>query len=69
MEIDYYAQINFQGFSKLVDSIGGITVDSDRSFVSEDGFSYSKGTNYLTGETALSFVRERHAFADGDIQR
>ena len=69
VEIDYYAQINFQGFSKLVDSIGGITVDSDKSFVSEDGFSYSKGTNYLTGETALSFVRERHAFADGDIQR
>ncbi|MEE1303697.1 MAG: LCP family protein [Agathobacter sp.] len=69
VEIEYYAQINFQGFSKLVDSIGGITVDSDRSFVSEDGFSYSKGTNYLTGETALSFVRERHAFADGDIQR
>lgn len=68
-EIEFYGQINFEGFSRLVDAIGGITVDSDKSFRSEDGYQYAKGLNTLNGAMALSFVRERHAFADGDIQR
>lgn len=69
IEIDYYAQINFTGFEKLVDDLDGITVTCEKSFRSADGFRYSKGENYLDGEEALSFVRERDAFGDGDYQR
>lgn len=68
--VDYYAQINFSGFETMVDAIGGITVDSDRAFrCSEGGYYISKGINQLNGATALSYVRERHAFADGDNTR
>lgn len=68
--VDYYAQINFSGFETMVDAIGGITVESDRAFrCSEGGYYISQGTNQLNGAVALSYVRERHAFADGDNTR
>ena len=42
---------------------------SDYDFTSIDGFRYSKGYNKVNGEEALSFARERKAFAAGDNQR
>lgn len=69
IEVDYYAQINFTGFKTLIDDIGGVTVYCERGFTSADGYKYSKGENTLDGEYALSFVRERDAFGDGDHQR
>lgn len=68
-EIKYYAQINFKGFSALVDAFGGVTVENNKSFTSDDDFFYPQGTVTMDGEHALSFVRERHSFADGDNQR
>lgn len=75
-DVDYYAQINFSGFEKLVDAVGGITVDVEKSFTSvpkastaEVSYSFSKGENQLNGAKALAFVRERKAFSDGDLAR
>jgi LCP family protein required for cell wall assembly len=69
-QVDYYMQINFSGFTKLVDSLGGITVESEKSFYcSEGGYYISQGTNTLNGTVALSYVRERKAFSDGDNSR
>ena len=68
--VDYYVQINFNGFSTMIDAIGGITIDSEKSFrTSEGGYYISQGTNQLNGTVALSYVRERKAFADGDNAR
>lgn len=68
--VDYYVQINFSGFETLVDAIGGITVEAEKSFqTSEGGYFISKGTNQLNGKVALSYVRERKSFADGDNAR
>ena len=65
--VDYYVQINFSGFETLVDAIGGITVEAEKSFrTSEGGFYINQGTNQLNGKVALSYVRERKSFADGD---
>ncbi len=66
--IDYYGQINFTGFEKLIDDIGGVTVTAPEDFTA-DGYSYKKGENYLNGAQALAFARERHSFASGDNQR
>ncbi len=69
-DIDYYAQINFNGFEKMIDAIGGIEVTSPKSFTTTHGNYYIKeGENTLNGNQALCFVRERYAFADGDFQR
>ncbi len=69
MEIQYHLKVNFTTVTGLVDALGGITVVSDKAFTSRDGFSYVEGENYLNGEQALSFARERKAFAAGDRQR
>lgn len=69
-DVHYYAQVSFVGFTRLIDAMGGITVYSDASFyAAESGTQINKGDNYLTGEEALGFVRERHNLADGDAAR
>ena len=68
--VNYYAQINFTGFETLVDAVGGVTVESEIAFTTkEDHIFIQQGVNKLNGREALSFVRERYAFASGDNQR
>lgn len=70
IDIKYYAQLNFTGFTRLIDAIGGITVYSEKEFVStSEGILIQKGTNHLDGAAALEFVRERKQFGDGDNAR
>lgn len=76
VKIDYYVRLNFTSLIKIVDLLGGIDVKSKYAF--ETGiydstmtktYKFKKGLNHLDGDAALSFVRERHSFADGDITR
>lgn len=67
--VDYSMQINFTGFETLIDAIGGVDVDVDQAVTTDDGYSFSEGMNRMDGQEALSFVRERHHFADGDNAR
>lgn len=69
IQIDYYVRMNFSGYEKIIDSLGGIDVYSEYDFTVEPIKHYVKGMNHLTGLEALAFARERHAFAAGDIQR
>ena len=68
--VPYYAQVSFNGFVRLIDAMGGIEVYSDQSFFSAHSQTdIVKGYNFLNGEEALSFVRERHNLPDGDAAR
>lgn len=67
--IQYYARIDFNGFEKLIDDMGGITVTVDRTFIDEqypaENFEYQvvnfkQGTQKMNGDTALKFARSRH---------
>ena len=70
IDIDYYFRVNFSGFEKIIDALGGITVNSEKSFTTHDGqFYFNKGENTVRGAAALAFARERKAFSDGDRQR
>ena len=69
IDINYYVKVNFTSVIDIVNILGGITVDSERSFTSVSGYYFKKGINNLDGERALAFVRERYAFQDGDRQR
>lgn len=75
IDINYYVKVNFSTIIKLVDTIGGIDVDSKYSFTEDSSccpkryYKYKKGINHLNGDQALAFARERHAFNDGDVQR
>ena len=62
--IQFYGQVNFAGFKKLIDAIGGVDVYSDVAFGQ-----FKKGNNHLNGEQALAFARDRYSFASGDNMR
>lgn len=66
--IDYYMQVNMEGFKDIVDAVGGITVQNDLDFT-QDGFHFPKGEVNLNGEKALSFTRMRHEDPRGDFGR
>lgn len=70
IDVNYYAQLNFVGFTRLVDALGGITVYSEKEFVStSEGILIPKGYSHLDGAAALEFVRERKQFSGGDRMR
>lgn len=66
--LDKYFRVNFAGFIKIIDALGGIDVNSDYDF-STGGYTFTKGSNHVDGSAALAFARERYAFAEGDRQR
>ncbi len=68
-KIDYYIQLNMSGFRKLIDAIGGVDVEADRSFETDWKTSFQKGINHVNGKEALTFVRERHHNSKGVEQR
>lgn len=69
IDINYYVKVNFTSLTDIVDALGGVDVYSEYSFYSTNFIYYNKGYNYVDGAKALEFVRERHAFIDGDFQR
>lgn len=68
-KVNYYGQINFVGFEKLIDAIDGITVYSDQSFTAISGEYFQKGENTVNGKKALAFARERYNVSGGDNTR
>ena len=68
-EVEYYVQVNFTGFKKLIDAMGGITVYSDYAFTAITRTYISAGENNLTGQQALDFARERYTLQGGDNER
>lgn len=68
IDISYYARVNFSSLVKIVDTLGGVDVDSDFEFTA-GGYQFKQGMNHLDGDQALAFSRERYSFEDGDNQR
>ncbi|HRI35791.1 MAG TPA: LCP family protein [bacterium] len=73
--IDFYVGVDFMGFIKAVDVLGGITVDVPEKFVDTqypDGnwgyttFSLDAGAQLIDGATALKYARSRHSTSDFD---
>lgn len=63
--IDTYATVNFEGFIKIVNLLGGVTIDVKEPFWERSSIDYYKiiefeeGKTKMTGEEALAFVRMR----------
>ena len=70
IKIDYYARLNFTSFLKLIDTVGGVDVYNDQSFVSYGGKkAFQPGLLHMNSEDALMFVRERYGLTGGDNDR
>ncbi len=69
-QIDYYARINFSSLIRMVDVLGGVTVENPQAFTTYDGrFHFPAGSITLSGEEALGFSRERYNLPSGDGDR
>jgi polyisoprenyl-teichoic acid--peptidoglycan teichoic acid transferase len=66
--IDYYVQINMEGFEDIVNAVGGVTVNNDLNFTYE-GYTFEKGQLELNGKEALAFSRMRYEDPRGDFGR
>lgn len=66
--IDYYIQINMEGFKDIVDAVGGVTVQNDLDFTVGQ-YHFAKGNISLNGDEALSYSRMRHEDPRGDFGR
>ncbi|MGG3270313.1 LCP family protein [Priestia aryabhattai] len=62
VDINYYAIVDFKGFSKVVDAITpeGIKVDVPHEMSSGIDMTIPKGKQYLHGDKLLGYVRFRH---------
>ena len=71
IDINYYARVNFTSLIKMVDALGGIEVYSDKTFTpyTNSSITIKKGINYMDGEMALAFSRERKTYGNGDNHR
>lgn len=69
VDIDHYAEINFEGLVGLIDAIGGIDVEVDEAIDDDEaGGRVDAGKQHLDGEHALVLARSR-AYYDGDYTR
>ncbi|MGE5272384.1 MAG: LCP family protein [Verrucomicrobiota bacterium] len=74
LPINYLITVNFRGFKKIVNSLGGVWIDVDRRYFNNNAglsptFGYAKinlqpGYQLLTGGSALDYVRYRHTDSD-----
>lgn len=69
IDINYYARVNFTSLIKMVDALGGITINNDVAFTGYNGTYFAKGNISIDGDEALEYSRERHAFGAGDNER
>jgi LCP family protein required for cell wall assembly len=73
---DRYVRLDFNGFVRLIDAVGGVTINvenpiTDYAYPTEDGgtmvVEFAAGAQHMDGERALIYARTRHA--DDDYRR
>jgi LCP family protein required for cell wall assembly len=76
IKVDYFVQVDFNGFRSVIDALGGITLDIkkpliDNEYPTEDygikRIFIPAGLQHLDGQTALEYARSRHS--DSDLGR
>ncbi|MFE4514350.1 LCP family protein [Kitasatospora sp. NPDC056783] len=66
LRMDHYLQVDFAGFARVVDAMGGATVTTTVAIHDKDsGLDLPAGEHHLDGQQALAFVRTRHGVGDG----
>lgn len=81
IEIHYYAQVDFFGFVKLIDAVGGVDINVRKSFYDETydglgvnpkgvrGWGVEAGLQHFDGWEALAYARVRKPAGESDFTR
>ena len=75
IKIDHHIMINIAGFKKIIDAIGGVTIDVEKRMYYNDPYddngglviNLRAGVQRMDGDTAIQYVRYRDE--EGDIGR
>lgn len=66
IRMDHYVEVDFTGFKKLVDALGGVRITTHRAIHDDQSHLHlGPGAHTLRGEQALGLVRTRHGVGDG----
>ncbi|PIT86120.1 MAG: hypothetical protein COU33_04915, partial [Candidatus Magasanikbacteria bacterium CG10_big_fil_rev_8_21_14_0_10_43_6] len=69
IEIPYYIRLDFKAFEEIIDDVGGVKVDVERSFTDPlypaannlyQTVTFKAGVQNMEGKTALKYARSRH---------
>ncbi len=74
LQIQYFVEVDFPGFQKVVDALGGVTVNVqlpvvDDNYPGDNGklrVYIPTGVQHMTGSEALVYARSRHGSSDFD---
>jgi len=79
LRVDHYVRVNLAGFIRIVDAMGGVTVNVEKPITDSfpDPFTHetmtnitlSEGPHYMDGRLALSYCRSRMTTDDFDRSR
>lgn len=71
VRMDHYIEIDFAGFARLVDALGGVTVTTEVDIDDERShLTLEAGTHHLDGTDALALARTRYGIGGGsDLDR
>jgi LCP family protein required for cell wall assembly len=70
LTINDYVEVNFLGFVKVIDALGGVNICLPYAVDDPDsGLRVSAGVHHVDGITALEFARDRHSFPTSDLAR
>lgn len=74
IEIDDYVAVDFTSFPKVIDTVGGVSIDITdaeyRWLLNHEGVDVGgSGTQHLNGDQALAYCRIRYLDSDGDVSR
>lgn len=79
LPIHYYVRLDFSGFIKFIDTLGGVDINVDKALsdpyypasnmVDYDPFYVASGQQHMNGTTALKYARSRETTSDFDRSR
>jgi LCP family protein required for cell wall assembly len=70
LTINDYVEVNFLGFVKVIDALGGVNICLPHAVDDHySGLRLSAGMHHVSGITALEYARDRHSFAASDLAR
>ena len=65
ISLDDYFRVNFAGFIKIIDALGGVDMNVEASF-SDRGYSFTQGMMHMNGEEALTaYTDSRYSYTKG----
>lgn len=67
-ELKNYVLVNFNTYERIIDTLGGVDIVNPYQF-SAYGSTFPAGDIHLSGNEALSYVRERYSLPNGDFDR